>query len=101
MRLMKMKSKRKNSENPVRGRRYLGSFAGNGDVLSDSEQRVLNKFRQYLMTPNRMLCFSGPTLEQNMAALKSLTKKSLLAEATFHGGYSLTQAGFEVMKEGK
>ena len=53
------------------------------------------------MTPNRMLCFSGPTLDQNKAALKSLTEKNLLAEATFRGGYSLTQAGFDVMKEGK
>lgn len=69
-------------------------------MLSNSEHQVLNTFRQYLMTPNRMLCFAGPTLMQNEAALKSLTEKNLLAEAKFHGGYSLTQAGFEVMNGG-
>jgi hypothetical protein len=68
-------------------------------MLSDSEQRVLGTFRQYLMTPNRMLCFSGPDLQKNRAALKSLTEKALLSEAAFRGGYSLTRAGFEIMNK--
>ena len=57
----------------------------------------MRTFRQFLMTPNRMLCFYGPNLEQNKAALKSLTDKHLLAQDKFHGGYSLTHDGFVVM----
>lgn len=68
-------------------------------LLSESEERVLQTFRQFLMTPNRMLCFTGPTLEQNQAALQSLTDKNLLSRTQFRGGYALTRAGFEAMND--
>lgn len=67
-------------------------------LLSTSEQRVLRTFRTYLMTPNKMLCFSSPTLEQHKSALDTLTGKDLLVRESFKGGYSLTQAGFTIMQ---
>ena len=69
-------------------------------MLSDSERRVLGTFRQYLMTPNRMLCFNGLDLQKNRAALKSLAEKDLLSEANFQGGYALTRAGYDAMHKG-
>jgi hypothetical protein len=66
-------------------------------MLSTSEQQVLLKFRQYLMTPNKMLCFYGPSLEQNQTALESLIEKELLVRETFKGAYSLTREGYAAM----
>jgi hypothetical protein len=68
-------------------------------LLSKSEQRVLRTFRQFLMTPGQMLCFSGPNLEQDEAALDLLTERELLIKEKFKGGYSLTPAGFESMND--
>lgn len=45
-----------------------------------------------------MLCFSGPNLETNKAALEILSDKDLLVREQFKGGYSLTPAGFAAMK---
>jgi hypothetical protein len=67
-------------------------------LYSASEQRVFRTFRQYLMTPGKMLCFSGPDLERHTATLNLLTDKKLLVKEKFKGGYSLTPAGFEAMK---
>ena len=67
-------------------------------LLSASEQRVFRTFRQYLMRPGKMLCFSGPNLERDTATLKLLTEKKLLVKEKFKGAYSLTPAGFEAMK---
>jgi hypothetical protein len=66
-------------------------------LLSTSEQRVLHTFRRFLMTPCRMLCFSGPNLKQNKVTLDLLTNKELLVKEEFEGGFSLTQAGFAAM----
>ncbi|MBN1589214.1 MAG: hypothetical protein JW888_06850 [Pirellulales bacterium] len=68
-------------------------------MLSTSEQRVLRTFRQFLMNPGQMLCFSGPNLKQNRATLALLTDKELLVKEKFKGGYSLTQSGFAAMKD--
>ena len=67
-------------------------------MLSTSEQRVLRTFRRFLMVPGQMLCFSGPNLEQDKAALARMTDKELLVKEEFKGGYSLTQTGFAAMK---
>lgn len=67
-------------------------------MLSPPEQRVLATFREFLMTPGRMLCFSGPNLASKKAALKMLTDKGLLVKEEFAGGYSLTRSGFSAMK---
>ena len=68
-------------------------------LLSTSEQRVLRTFRQYLVTPGEMLCFSGPNLEQNKSTLELLRDKDLLVKEEFQGGYSLTQAGFVALND--
>ena len=67
-------------------------------MLTEPEQRVLRTFRQFLMTPSRMLCFSGPDLERNRTGLKRLTDRDYLVVESFRGGYSLTNEGFEAMK---
>lgn len=68
-------------------------------MLTTSEQRVLQTFDQYLMTPGKMLCFSGPNLERYGADLNRMTDKKLLVKEKFKGGYSLTRAGFAAMKD--
>ncbi len=68
-------------------------------MLSKPERRVLSTFREYLMSPGRMLCFSGPNLERDHPALQLLAEKKLLEKERFKGAYSLTQAGFAAMKE--
>ncbi len=71
-----------------------------GSILwSASEQRVFRTFRQYLMVPGQMLCFSGPNLERDKAALNLLTDKKLLVKEKFKGAYSLTPAGYTAMKD--
>ena len=68
-------------------------------LFSTSEQRVLRTFQRFLMTPGKMLCFSGPDLEKNKATLERLIDKDLLVKEKFKGGYSLTKAGFAAMKD--
>lgn len=67
-------------------------------MLSQSEERTLQAFRKYLVTPGEMLCFYGSDLEKHRAALKTLTDKKLLVKERFKGGYSLTHEGFAAMK---
>ena len=68
-------------------------------MLTTSERRVLQTFHEYLMTPGKMLCFSGPNLERYAADLNRLTDKKLLVREKFKGGYSLTKGGFAAMKD--
>jgi len=56
-------------------------------------------FRQFLVTPGKMLCFYGPNLKKYQGALELLTEKELLVEEKFLGGYSLTHAGFQAMRD--
>jgi hypothetical protein len=67
-------------------------------LLSPSEKNALLTFRQYLITPGKMLCFYGPDLEKHKSALQQLADKDLLVTEKFNGAYSLTHAGFEAMK---
>ena len=66
---------------------------------SAAEQRVFQHFRDFLMTPGKMLCFSGPNLERSRPTLKLLTQKKLLVKEKFNGAYSLTKEGFAAMQE--
>jgi hypothetical protein len=68
--------------------------------LSDGEHSVLSIFRMYLMTPGKMLCFSGPDLDTHKVPLAELTNKGMLVVESFDGGYSLTDTGFAAMKNG-
>lgn len=67
-------------------------------AMSPAEQRVLNVFRKYLVTPGQMLCFYGADLAQHRAGISQLIDKELLVAERFKGGYSLTDAGFAAMK---
>ncbi|MEQ8847865.1 hypothetical protein [Botrimarina sp.] len=69
-------------------------------MLTQSERRALGAFHDFLMTPHRMLCFSGQTLEQHSLALESLSEKQLLVRERRPGAYSLTPAGYSAMKAG-
>lgn len=69
-------------------------------MFSQLERSVLRRFRQFRMTPGKMLCFYGPDLQKFRGALKTLTEKQLLDQEQFHGAYSLTRAGFDAMKSG-
>ena len=73
------------------------SETGEHITFTKSEQAVFATFRQYLMTPHRMLCFYGPNLEQNQAALKHLTELEMLVKESFKGAYSLTASGYAAM----
>lgn len=68
-------------------------------LLSKSERRVLKTFNEYLMTPGKMLCFSGVDLEKYSADLSRMTNKKLLVKEKFKGAYSLTRVGFAAMKD--
>ncbi len=70
-------------------------------MLTPAEQRALQIFRQFLMGPGKMLCFSGPNLDRHRAALRQLTEKEMLVKEQFKGGYSLTETGYEAMKSCK
>lgn len=67
-------------------------------MLTTPEQRVLQTFRKFRVTPGKMLCFNGTTLKRHRAALKQLTEKEMLVKEQFEGGYSLTASGFAAMK---
>ncbi|TWT67636.1 hypothetical protein Pla123a_41920 [Posidoniimonas polymericola] len=67
-------------------------------MLSPSEQKTLATFRQFLMTPNKMLCFWGPALERHRDGLSKLEDKELVVPEGRAGGYSLTRSGFEAMR---
>lgn len=68
-------------------------------LLSAAERQVLDTYRKYLITPGQMLCFSGPDWERNKQTLEHMSSRELLSKESFHGGYSLTQAGFAAMNE--
>ena len=62
-------------------------------LLSRLDQRVLRSFQECLNTQEEMLCFSGPKLDQDQAALELVKDKELVVKESFKGGYSLTHAG--------
>ena len=66
-------------------------------MLSTPEQKVLLTFREYRMSPEQMLCFSGIDFEQKRAAINVLVDKKLLIRERFRGGFSLTMAGYKAM----
>jgi hypothetical protein len=66
-------------------------------LLSAPEKHVLRTFRDYLIAPGEMLCFSGHNLERDKVTLELLSDKDLLDREEFEGGYSLTKAGFTAL----
>jgi hypothetical protein len=51
------------------------------------------------MSPGQMLCFSRADSQSFRAPLARLVHDGLLVAERFHGGFSLTSAGFVAMKE--
>ncbi len=74
-----------------------GSLSGD-DRKQRVERELLQTFRRFLMSPGQMLCFAGPDLAHYRDALARLTDRGLLVAESFPGGYSLTHAGFNVMR---
>ena len=68
-------------------------------MLTTTELRVLNIFRQFRIVPGRMLCFHGPQLKTYQNALRQMSEKGLLVPEKIKGGYSLTDAGFAAMMD--
>ncbi|MEN1680369.1 MAG: hypothetical protein AAGJ46_12320 [Planctomycetota bacterium] len=66
--------------------------------IQPAETRALKTFAAFMMSPNQMLCFSGPELEKHRAALETLSDKELLTREKRAGAYSLTRSGYEEMK---
>lgn len=66
-------------------------------LLSTHEKRIFRTFREYLVAPGEMLCFSGQNFEQDKVTLELMSDKDLLDREAFKGGYSLTRAGFSAM----
>lgn len=86
---------------PTRGRLHSSTDSNEtntSQALSPAERKILIAFREYLMTPGEMLCFGSPDLEAIDAPLSTLTDRGLLVAERFHGGYSLTETGFAVMR---
>ena len=67
-------------------------------MLTASEQRVLGVFRQFLVGPGEMLCFNSAQLKAYRLALPKLIDRGFLVRERFKGAYSLTDAGFEAVK---
>jgi predicted transcriptional regulator len=50
------------------------------------------------MTTGQMLCLSGNELDSNKQTLDQLVSDGLLIAESFKGGYSLTETGFDAMR---
>lgn len=67
-------------------------------MLTTAEKNVLDVFRKFLMSRGEMLCFNGTNLKKHKPALGQLTRKGMLVEESFTGGYSLTRDGYQAMQ---
>lgn len=73
--------------------------SGLQDPLSPPEYAVLAVFRKYLMSPGKMLCFTNLQLSALREPLAQLLGKGLLVQENFPGAYSLTETGFNAMRD--
>ena len=67
------------------------------DVLPRLEQAILGVFRDYLMTPGKMLCLSSLDRKVYGPSLAKMVDKQLLTAESFKDGYSLTASGYAAM----
>lgn len=73
--------------------------AGQTDrLLNTGERAILDVFRDYLMTPRKMLCLGPSHREKYEQQLAQLIDRGMLTEERFNGGYSLTEAGYAAMQ---
>ena len=68
------------------------------EALTNSEKSALGVFRQVRVAVGEMLCFYGPDYKKHRPALRQLVDKEFLVAERFTGAYSLTAAGFAVMR---
>ena len=68
--------------------------------LSAGERSVLSLFRNFRMSPGRMLCLCKPDTERFSRSLISLIERQLLQAERYTGGYSLTPAGYLEIRSG-
>jgi len=88
-------------EAPTRRRAPTGPLCpptGNSKMV-DADRDVLSAFRKFLMVPGEMLCFANNDLVAMRGALARLTLTGMLVAEKFPGAYSLTAAGFAMMRD--
>jgi len=76
----------------------INSSYANTAPADSGRSRVLSIFRRYLMSTGQMLCLSGHELEGNRQTLDQLISDGLLIAESFKGAYSLTETGYEAMR---
>ena len=67
------------------------------NTLAQRERAILSVFREYLMTPGKMLCLSQLDREIYGTSLANLVSKKLLIAERYRNGYSLTESGYMAM----
>lgn len=79
-----------------------GKTVAQADVVEPGlprlEQAILVVFRDYLMTPGKMLCLSSLDRKIYGAALAKLVEKRLLTVEQYKDGFSLTEDGYAAMR---
>ncbi len=68
-------------------------------ALAKRERFILGVFREYLMTPGKMLCLSQLDREVYGKSLAKLVTKKLLIAECYKNGYSLTESGYKAMRD--
>jgi hypothetical protein len=69
------------------------------NMTTIAEERVLKRFLEFHMKPDKMLCFYGLDLEAKAPALNSLVDKECLVREKFAGAFSLTLKGYRHMRQ--
>ena len=64
---------------------------------AERERAILSVFREYLMTPGKMLCLSQLDRKIYGNSLANLVAKKLLVAERYSNGYSLTESGYMAM----
>ena len=68
-------------------------------ALAKRERFILGVFREYLMTPGKMLCLSQLDRKFYGKSLANLVTKKLLIAECYKNGYSLTASGYQAMRD--
>jgi hypothetical protein len=96
---LQKRSQRRDTTQPEEPSAIAAKVADTRPLLSDGECKVLNVFREFMMSPGKMLCLNKADVELYSKSLITLIGKRFLVPEKFSGGYSLTQAGFNAMRE--
>lgn len=99
-RLHRAKRRQDGTRSPEGGQETEGQSEAEGAfaALSIAQRSVLMTFRQFRMTPGKMLCFSHADEITFRAPLSELAVGGYVVPEKFPGGYSLTLTGFAAMQ---